>query len=96
MELNPNFMNSLQICKFTDEIIPDKFPENISDNFNLSSSHSNQTSQLDYSNLLDEESKSKEETENYDDLQITTNEESELNLGDVLFPPKKSISGKHY
>lgn len=75
--------------EFTDEIIPDKFPENISDNFNLSSSHSNQTSQLDYSNLLDEESKSKEETENYDDLLVTTNEESELNLGDVLFPPEE-------
>jgi len=76
--------------EFKEEMIPDKIPENISDNFNLSSSGSDHTSQLDYSNLFNEENKPKEETENYDDLLIAREGESDLDSGDVLLPPEEN------
>ena len=76
--------------EFKDEMIPDKIPENISDNFNFTSGDSNRSLQIDFSNLFTEENSSQEETEKFNNLLSVNDEEPDFISGDILFPPEES------
>ncbi|MBA4407121.1 hypothetical protein C0389_07600 [bacterium] len=72
---------------FKEEIIPDKIPESISDDFNLSSTESEQTPGLDYADMFLEVNKSTDETVDFNDPLIESKGELEQSSPEALFPP---------
>lgn len=76
--------------EFEYEIIPGKIPENISDNFNFNFDDTNRSSQIDFSNLFNEEKSQQEETEKFDNLLSVNEQEVDFGSGDILFPPEES------
>lgn len=72
---------------FREEIIPDKIPESISDNFNLSSAELEQTPGLDYADMFLEVNKSTEEAVYFNDPLIEPKSELEQSSPEALFSP---------